>query len=230
MMVDADVERLSAARRSCGDACPIRRIAFARLIRAQAKIGIIGLGYVGLPLAVEFARAGFDVTGFDVDASKISQINAGKSYIPDVPDADLAAQVSAKRLRATTDMAHLGAMDVIDICVPTPLRKTKDPGSLVRREGGGSRRGDAPPRPARDPRIDDLSGHDRRSRAADARSEGRQSGRRFPARVLARARRSGQPELQDARTFRRSSAASGRRALRPRPRALRRRGRHRSSR
>jgi UDP-N-acetyl-D-glucosamine dehydrogenase len=97
-------------------------------IRARnARIGVIGLGYVGLPLAVEFARAGFDVTGFDVDPSKIEQINSSRSYIPDVSDADLAAQVSAKRLRATTDMSQLGAMDAIDICVPTPLRKTKDP-------------------------------------------------------------------------------------------------------
>jgi UDP-N-acetyl-D-glucosamine dehydrogenase len=97
-------------------------------IRARsAKIGVIGLGYVGLPLAVEFARAGFDVTGFDVDPSKIELINSSQSYIPDVPDADLAEQVSAKRLRATTDMRQLGAMDAIDICVPTPLRKTKDP-------------------------------------------------------------------------------------------------------
>jgi len=93
----------------------------------SAKVGVIGLGYVGLPLAVEFARAGFDVTGFDVDRSKIDQINSGKSYIPDVPDADLAAEVKAGRLRATTDMGQLGAMDAIDICVPTPLRKTKDP-------------------------------------------------------------------------------------------------------
>ena len=97
-------------------------------IRARnAKIGVIGLGYVGLPLVVEFARAGFDVTGFDVDDSKIQLINAGKSYIPDVPEADLAGAIQAGRLRATTDMRQLGAMDVIDICVPTPLRKTKDP-------------------------------------------------------------------------------------------------------
>jgi UDP-N-acetyl-D-glucosamine dehydrogenase len=93
----------------------------------EARIGVIGLGYVGLPLAVEFARAGFDTTGFDVDASKIAQINDGRSYIPDVPDADLCAAVKAGKLRATSDMAQLGAMDVIDICVPTPLRKTKDP-------------------------------------------------------------------------------------------------------
>jgi UDP-N-acetyl-D-glucosamine dehydrogenase len=98
-----------------------------RIQSKQAKVGIIGLGYVGLPLAVEFARAGFDVTGFDVDQSKIDQITAGKSYIPDVPDADLCAAVKAGRLRATGDMRELAAMDAIDICVPTPLRKTKDP-------------------------------------------------------------------------------------------------------
>jgi len=98
-----------------------------RIRNKQARIGVIGLGYVGLPLAVEFARAGFDVTGFDVDVAKAAQINAGKSYIPDVAESDLSAMVNARRLRATTDMTELGAMDAIDICVPTPLRKTKDP-------------------------------------------------------------------------------------------------------
>jgi UDP-N-acetyl-D-glucosamine dehydrogenase len=98
-----------------------------RIRAKQARIGVIGLGYVGLPLAVEFAHAGFDVTGFDVDASKTAQINAGRSYIPDVPDAQLAAEVQAGRLKATSDMTRLGEMDAIDICVPTPLRKTKDP-------------------------------------------------------------------------------------------------------
>jgi UDP-N-acetyl-D-glucosamine dehydrogenase len=98
-----------------------------RIRGRQARIGIIGLGYVGLPLAAEFARVGFDVTGFDVDDRKTSQINAGKSYIPDVPDEEVAAAVAAGRLRATLDMSQLGAMDVIDICVPTPLRKTRDP-------------------------------------------------------------------------------------------------------
>ena len=98
------------------------------LIREKkARVGIIGLGYVGLPLAVEFARAGFDVTGFDVDAAKVSDINAGRSYIPDVPQHELAEVVAAGRLRATTDMRQLEDMDVADICVPTPLRKTKDP-------------------------------------------------------------------------------------------------------
>jgi UDP-N-acetyl-D-glucosamine dehydrogenase len=98
-----------------------------RIRTKKARIGVIGLGYVGLPLAVEFARQGFDVCGFDVDESKTSQINAGQSYIPDVPTADLCEVVKAGRLRGTSRMADLAGMDVIDICVPTPLRKTKDP-------------------------------------------------------------------------------------------------------
>jgi UDP-N-acetyl-D-glucosamine dehydrogenase len=93
----------------------------------RARVGVIGLGYVGLPLAVEFATSGFDVTGFDVDASKVEEINAGRSYILDVKTDDVASNVRAGRLHATTDMSCLGEMDVIDICVPTPLRKTKDP-------------------------------------------------------------------------------------------------------
>jgi UDP-N-acetyl-D-glucosamine dehydrogenase len=99
----------------------------ARIVARQTRVGIIGLGYVGLPLAVEFAKAGFDVVGFDIDASKVSQINAGRSYIPDVSASELSTVVAGGKLTATTDMTRLGEMDVIDICVPTPLRKTKDP-------------------------------------------------------------------------------------------------------
>jgi UDP-N-acetyl-D-glucosamine dehydrogenase len=98
-----------------------------KLEKRQARIGVIGLGYVGLPLAVEFAEAGFDVTGFDVDESKVAEINAGRSYILDVKTEEVADCVKAGRLRATTDMSKLGEMDAVDICVPTPLRKTKDP-------------------------------------------------------------------------------------------------------
>jgi UDP-N-acetyl-D-glucosamine dehydrogenase len=93
----------------------------------KAKVGVIGLGYVGLPLAVEFAKGGFDVTGFDVDESKVAELNAGRSYILDVKNDDVAAAVKAGKLRATTDMSKLAEMDAVDICVPTPLRKTKDP-------------------------------------------------------------------------------------------------------
>jgi len=103
-------------------------LALLERIRAkQAKVGVIGLGYVGLPLAVEFAHRGFDTTGFDIDESKTRAINGGQSYIPDVAAKDLSGVVDAGKLRATTDMAQLANMDVIDIAVPTPLRKTKDP-------------------------------------------------------------------------------------------------------
>jgi UDP-N-acetyl-D-glucosamine dehydrogenase len=98
-----------------------------RVRNRQARVGVIGLGYVGLPLAVEFAKAGFDVTGFDVDQKKVDEINAGRSYILDVKTEDVAANMKAGRLRATTDMSQLAMMDAVDICVPTPLRKTKDP-------------------------------------------------------------------------------------------------------
>jgi UDP-N-acetyl-D-glucosamine dehydrogenase len=98
-----------------------------RIRTRQARVGVIGLGYVGLPLAVEFARQGFPVTGFDIDERKSASINAGQSYIPDIASSDLARVVATGTLRATTDMAKLADMDVIDIAVPTPLRKTKDP-------------------------------------------------------------------------------------------------------
>ena len=98
-----------------------------RIRNRQARIGIIGLGYVGLPLAVEFAKAGFEVTGFDVDVAKVSSINKGHSYIGDVASEDVAAAVKAGKLSATDDMSKLHDMDAIDICVPTPLRKTRDP-------------------------------------------------------------------------------------------------------
>src|SRR5262249_1369684 len=88
---------------------------------------VIGLGYVGLPLALEFARAGFRVTGVDTDGSKVDAINAGRSYIVDLEDHEIAEQVQAGRLIATTDFLAIRSLDTINICVPTPLRKTKDP-------------------------------------------------------------------------------------------------------
>jgi UDP-N-acetyl-D-glucosamine dehydrogenase len=93
----------------------------------NARIGIIGLGYVGLPLAVEFAHGGFVATGFEVDDRKVNTINRGGSYIPDVISSQVAEVVNAKKLSATTDFTALKNQEVIIICVPTPLRKTKDP-------------------------------------------------------------------------------------------------------
>src|SRR5581483_9101023 len=98
-----------------------------RIRRREARCGIIGLGYVGLPLALEFARAGFRTTGIDVDPAKVDAINGGHSYIVDVEDAEIAEQVNAGRFQATTDFATIRDLDTINICVPTPLRKTKDP-------------------------------------------------------------------------------------------------------
>jgi UDP-N-acetyl-D-glucosamine dehydrogenase len=98
-----------------------------RIENKQARLGVIGLGYVGLPLAIEFARAGFHVVGFDVDQSKVEALNSGKSYIPDVPAAHVAEAVNDGHFRATTDERELADVDIIDICVPTPLRKTRDP-------------------------------------------------------------------------------------------------------
>jgi UDP-N-acetyl-D-glucosamine dehydrogenase len=97
-------------------------------IRARAaRVGIVGLGYVGLPLAVEFAKAGFTVTGIDVSGEKICRVNNGDSYVGDIPSATLGPLVDAGKLRATTDFSVVEDLDTINICVPTPLRKTKDP-------------------------------------------------------------------------------------------------------
>src|SRR5271157_419368 len=100
----------------------------AEKIRSRrARVGIVGLGYVGLPLAVEFARAGFSVTGIDVSEEKARRVNAGDSYVGDIPSATLGPLVDAGKLRATADFDAVKELDTINICVPTPLRKTKDP-------------------------------------------------------------------------------------------------------
>jgi UDP-N-acetyl-D-glucosamine dehydrogenase len=93
----------------------------------SARIGVIGLGYVGLPLAVEFARAGFTVVGYDVSDRVVKLINDGRSHIKDVPGSAVAALVKEGRLKATADAAVLGTLDAISIAVPTPLAKTRDP-------------------------------------------------------------------------------------------------------
>ncbi len=97
-------------------------------IRAkQFRVGVIGLGYVGLPLIVEFAKAGLSTVGIDLDHSKVSTINEGRSYVADVSTDDVKSVVEAGLLSATTDFAQLADVDTVNICVPTPLRKTKDP-------------------------------------------------------------------------------------------------------
>ena len=98
-----------------------------KIERRTAHIGIVGLGYVGLPLAVEFARAGFQVVGYDVSERVVKLINDGKSHIQDVPAGAIAALVKEGRLVATTEASRLGEVDAVSIAVPTPLAKTRDP-------------------------------------------------------------------------------------------------------
>ncbi|MDQ2669249.1 MAG: nucleotide sugar dehydrogenase [Gemmatimonadota bacterium] len=99
----------------------------AKAERREALFGIVGLGYVGLPLAVELAHAGFRVLGYDVNQAVVDGLNAGRSHVKDVSDAQLQEALKAGRFTATTDPSRLGEPDAVSICVPTPLSKFKDP-------------------------------------------------------------------------------------------------------
>jgi UDP-N-acetyl-D-glucosamine dehydrogenase len=98
-----------------------------RIDQHTAHLSIVGLGYVGLPLAVEFGKAGFKVTGIDTDTQRVKELQRGVSYIPDVPTADVKSLVDSGLLEATTDFAALKRVDAVNICVPTPLSKQRDP-------------------------------------------------------------------------------------------------------
>ena len=98
-----------------------------KLQSKQARVGVVGLGYVGLPLVVEFANAGYTVIGIDIDEKKVDAINRGESYIQDISSEALAPLVKSGKVKATSDFSIVSSLDTIDICVPTPLRKTKDP-------------------------------------------------------------------------------------------------------
>jgi UDP-N-acetyl-D-glucosamine dehydrogenase len=106
---------------------PLAAALLDRIERRRARVGVVGLGYVGLPLIVEFAKNGFQTIGIDVDEAKVAAIRAGRSYIPDVPTGELARLTNTGVLQATTDFSAVADLDTINICVPTPLRKTKDP-------------------------------------------------------------------------------------------------------
>ncbi len=103
------------------------RVLQDKISSRQARVGIVGLGYVGLPLAVEFGKAGFTVTGIDLHAGKTERVNAGESYVGDISSNVLGKLVHAGKIRATTDFSVVRDLDTVNICVPTPLRKTKDP-------------------------------------------------------------------------------------------------------
>jgi UDP-N-acetyl-D-glucosamine dehydrogenase len=99
----------------------------ARIRSGEARVGTLGLGYVGLPLCVEFATGGLKVTGFDLSSEKVSAVNRGESYIKDISSERLSALVREGRVKASTDFGEIGECDALVICVPTPLGKTKDP-------------------------------------------------------------------------------------------------------
>ena len=99
----------------------------SRIESKDAKIGVVGLGYVGLPLAVEFAKAGFSVTGIDIAQERVDQLNRGDNYISDVDDSEINSLVESGVLTATSDYSVVSDLDAVSICVPTPLSKLKDP-------------------------------------------------------------------------------------------------------
>lgn len=97
------------------------------ILKRKARVAVVGTGYVGLPMCVEIARAGYHVVGIDVDAAKVAALRRGRSFIEDVPDSDIASAVKSGRLTATTDYRACGRCDIINICVPTPFTPSKDP-------------------------------------------------------------------------------------------------------
>ena len=108
-----------------------------KLVARSATVGVLGQGYVGLPLALEVSRAGFNTIGFDVSAEQVAQLNAGRSHITDVNDDDIGKAIAGGKYRATYDFAELGRCDVIIICVPTPLRKNERSRYFLHRFGNG---------------------------------------------------------------------------------------------
>src|SRR4026207_2566466 len=106
----------------------------SKIEEQSAKVGIIGLGYVGLPLAVGLAKVGYQVTGVDANSQKVEILNKGVSYIPDVPSAEVAQLVGDKLLQGTTDYQLLKEVDVIFICVPTPFDSMKAPDLIYVRQ------------------------------------------------------------------------------------------------
>src|SRR3954467_13820778 len=103
------------------------RCSCPRLMKQPTAISIVGMGYVGLPLAIQFARSGLSVVGLDIDQSKVDSINAGQSYIKHIAAKTIAEVLKAGRLSASTDFATIKDVDAVIICVPTPLNKNREP-------------------------------------------------------------------------------------------------------
>ncbi len=127
-VVSTKVAQFSAPKEASSNSTgPVYDNLRAALLNKKATVGVIGLGYVGLPLSMAFSNSGFTVQGLDLSTSKVQSLNKGVSYIPDVESSDVEKNVKAKKFFASTDFAQLNTSDVIVICVPTPLSKTKDP-------------------------------------------------------------------------------------------------------
>ena len=169
----------------------------ARLETRQARVGVIGLGYVGLPLAAAAARAGFRTTGFDIDPRKPVQLNAGQSYIDAVSDGELSRLVQQDRFRATDDFAELAECDVVAICVPTPLTRQREPDLSFVEATVRDRRPDAAPGTARRAGIDHLARHHARGGEAAAGGVRIAVGAGLLPGVFAGARGSGQRRVHD---------------------------------
>ena len=153
-------------------------------------MGVIGLGYVGLPLIQAFIKAGFSTIGYDVDQAKVDQLLAGKSYISHIPAQWIAECIASERFTPTADMARLSEADCLLICVPTPLNESRDPDlSFIEATGTANCRRFAP-RPIGRAGKHDLSGHNARSAAADPGSERPDGRRRFLPGLQPRTRRS----------------------------------------
>lgn len=112
----------------------MKELLLAKIKNKEIKVGVVGLGYVGLPLAVEKAKAGFETKGFDVQKEKVDMVNSGHNYIGDVVDSDLSKLVKEGKLSATTDFSFVRDCDFIAICVPTPLDKHQEPDITCVRE------------------------------------------------------------------------------------------------
>ena len=98
-----------------------------KIKKKEARIGLIGLGYVGLPLVIGFGRAGFKVTGLDIDQAKVDKLSRGESYISHIPAESIRELVESKMFEATTDFSAISGLDCILICVPTPLDRNREP-------------------------------------------------------------------------------------------------------
>src|SRR5438552_1706624 len=117
---------MSPARARTSPMSPSQKI-LKKIESRTAHLGVIGLGYVGLPLAVEFAQAGYRVTGIDVDEKRVNELKKGRSYVQDVATRDVRSLTKSGHLEATADFSVLKRVDAVNVCVPTPLSKQRDP-------------------------------------------------------------------------------------------------------